>query len=222
MQLTEFTIRAKDQPLKSFSVVGWSEHPYVVYIAINVRNGKTYIGATQKGLRARKLKHLANAKRGQRGKFYASIRKYGSRAFKFIVLRECVDYFDAMAVERQLIALIRPDYNLTAGGGGVSGLRMSDSSKAKMRAAKLGKPGHPCHEWVKAKNAELRRAGVGRTQPTSWRAVQCFDDGKIHPSVKAAALYYGIPSAAVSASCTKGRRRNGYTFRKVLDGSHVS
>lgn len=217
--MMSLVIRGPDKPPVFLDSVGWSDHPCVVYIAINVKNGKTYVGATQKGMRTRKLKHFANAERGQDGKFYNSIRKHGRNAFKFLVLRECKDYWEALDFERQFIADFRPDYNLTDGGGGVKGLKMSDAAKLKMRLAKLGKPGHPCPDWIKKKMAELGKASKGIAKPSRWQPVECLDDGKIHESVKAAASYYGITSPEVSVSCTKNHRRGGYLFRRIRAGA---
>ena len=74
------------------SVVG--DNPAcIVYAAINTLNGKVYVGATEKGLAGRRQKHLANAKRGQSGKFYTAIRKHGPEAFHFVPLCAATDFF---------------------------------------------------------------------------------------------------------------------------------
>lgn len=112
----------------------------VVYAAINKRSGKMYVGATERGMRHRSMQHLAAARRGQKCVFYSAIRKYGEGNFKFVELRQCNDFFHALAAERDYIALFKPEYNMTAGGGGVKGLKMSDEARAKMSLAKIGKP----------------------------------------------------------------------------------
>jgi len=110
----------------------------VVYVAINTLNNKLYVGATRIGVEGRKRAHLATARKGGNGPFYAAIRKYGEHSFEFVTFAVCRDFFHCLEVERQLIAEIRPEYNLTLGGGGSFGYVWSEASKAKVSASKKG------------------------------------------------------------------------------------
>lgn len=93
----------------------------IVYQALNIKNGKRYIGATIKGLHARKMRHFNCARLGHPGKFYTAIRSHGPDAFVFTEMMECRDFFHALEEEERLIAELKPEYNVTAGGGGVKG-----------------------------------------------------------------------------------------------------
>lgn len=189
----------------------------IIYQAVNMLNGKRYIGLTEKGLRTRKMKHFGNAKRGQVGKFYTAIRKHGAGNFHFAELVSCKDYWRGLEVERLYISLLKPEYNMTAGGGGVKGLKFSDASKAKMSAAKKGKPGHPCPEWLKAHNADLRRAEKGKKRPTRCKRVYCVTDDLTFENGTKAALHYGVTRSAISDWCSGNTapqgKNKGLVFR---------
>jgi hypothetical protein len=192
----------------------------ILYQAVNQINGKRYVGLTEKGFVARKMKHLANAKRGQSGKFYTAIRKYGAENFIFEELITCYDYWDGLEKERQFIVALRPEYNLTAGGGGVKGLKFSIESRAKMSAAKKGKKGHPCPEWVKLKNAELRRAERGIIKhPSRYRAVYSITDDLVFESVKAAASHYSTHPAQIIYWASGGKSRRGLKFKYLKESA---
>lgn len=208
----------------------------IVYAATNKVNGKQYIGATQKGLDARAHRHLWLATKGQRSKFYTAIRKHGREAFEFKVLRECSDFFDALDHEARLIAELKPEYNLTAGGGGVKGLKFSDEAKSKMRAAKAGRPNHwsngqmPAH--IREKLADARRAERGRTltekQKTAMvqnaktanekrrKRILCLNDGMEYDSVTAAANAYGVTHGTIlNIGSGKFKSRTGLLVKYI-------
>lgn len=104
----------------------------VVYIACNLRRmGRAYVGCSKNGLAHRRRTHLAAAKRGQPGHFYNALRKYGSDAFYWRVLRIYDDLPAALKAEREAIRCLKPYYNKTEGGEGVVGLRHSEASKQK-------------------------------------------------------------------------------------------
>jgi len=113
----------------------------IAYIAVNLFNGKKYVGITRTSLMDRRRRHFGDARRGLRTKFARAIRKYGSSAFDFSVLAIFGSYEEGQAEEARLIAQLQPAYNITAGGGGSFGFRHSSEAIEKMRIAKLGKPG---------------------------------------------------------------------------------
>lgn len=208
----------------------------VVYQALNIKTGKRYIGATEKGLRVRKRKHLANARRGQEGKFYTSVRKHGSSAFAFSVLIECRDFWHALDEERRLIGDLKPEYNLTEGGGGVKGLKFSDEAKAKMSASARKRwdaiyP--PCSEQEKEKIEKekltrLHRKGRKITDPNlltrrreimqelarrQCRPVRCVTDNISFASATEAASRYGLSTASIVLYCQKKvKPKSGIVF----------
>lgn len=194
----------------------------MVYVARNKINGKRYIGATDRGIGYRASRHKWNANHGQKSKFYTAIRKYGFDAFEFLPLRACTDFFDALEHEAMFIANLRPEYNLTAGGGGVKGLKFSAESRAKMSAAKMGKPNHwsngamPQELRVKLSAKQKARRGYPLTDrqkasieknrllgnAARRRKVICINDGIEYDSVTHAARAYGLTTGQVSWYCS--------------------
>jgi group I intron endonuclease len=205
----------------------------LVYAAINRVTGDFYLGATEKGLAARRQKHLANAARGQAGKFYTAIRKYGADNFDFIPLSECRDFWDALDFERVCIALMLPRYNLTAGGGGIKGYRHTEEARALMSATRKGRPG-PWSNGMSEKMKNRLRAANAATigKPRTEREVQarqknarlanegrrkpviCVTDGEMYGSVTEAAAAYGLTNGRVSYHCGGDHKsRRGLQFR---------
>jgi group I intron endonuclease len=204
----------------------------IVYQALNTNNGKRYVGATERGLRVRKRKHLANAKRGQAGKFYTAIRKHGASAFVFSVLVECRDFWHALEEERRLIEEMKPEYNLTEGGGGVKGLQFSAQSKAKMSAS-AKKRWHAIYpprteEEKKERLTRLHRKGTKISDPrllaerrsimqkateARQRPVRCVTDNIPFVSATRAASHYGISTASIVLYCQKKvKPKSGLVF----------
>jgi len=91
---------------------------YTVYIAVNVHNGKRYIGVTGKGVKGRAKKHWAAARAGstQCPKFHAALRKYGPDSFVWKALFVTEDMAEAYLKERHFVEEMNPEYNAVAGG----------------------------------------------------------------------------------------------------------
>lgn len=122
----------------------------IVYQAINKLNSHSYVGVTAKPLAERRYFHINDAKRGKTKIFSKAIRKYGVDAFEWKVLHDYLFPEDAVAAEVRSIEKLKPEYNMTLGGDGVRGLKMSEASKAKMRAA------HTPERRAKARETMLR------------------------------------------------------------------
>lgn len=207
----------------------------VVYQALNLINGKRYIGATDRGMIHRARRHKWDAAHAaKRSIFHNAIRKHGFDAFSFSVLRECSDYFDALHWERILISELKPEYNLTGGGGGVKGLKFSAASKEKMAAAKRGKPNHWSNgrmpQELRDKLSAKQRARKGfpisdkqrkalivamkKGNAARRRRVICTSDGCCYESVTAAANAYNLTTGQVSYHCSGNHEsRRGLIFR---------
>ncbi len=193
-----------------------------VYAAINLVTNKIYVGATERGLAHRRSVHLSNARKGRPGKFYNSIRKHGENSFDFIILSKCKDFFDALRVEAGFIKSIRPEYNMTAGGGGIKGYRFTqeqiEKSASKRRGIPSKKKGIPLSdafkkkvsdgvvEWWKDKindKAYIDKLTISckLANDARRRAVVCVRDGRVFVSATDAASFYGIRVGQVSYSC---------------------
>jgi group I intron endonuclease len=99
----------------------------VVYL-ITLCNGKQYVGQTTKSLSARVNEHLRS--RYLIGK---ALRKY--KEFTVSILFESKDQGQLLQKEREFIAKLGTQYpggyNLTAGGEGVSGLQVTETTRQK-------------------------------------------------------------------------------------------
>lgn len=112
----------------------------VVYLATNLVNGKRYVGKSVKSLQKRKMTHEASARAGSNQYFHKALRKYGSDAFEWRVLMVEDNSEDLYVSEQICIRLMKTrglfGYNLTDGGPGNLGYKVSEVSKQKMRESK--------------------------------------------------------------------------------------
>lgn len=205
----------------------------VVYMAINLVNNKFYIGATEKGVRERQMRHLWNARNGRPGKFYNAIRKYGEDNFLFVNYLKCNDFWEALKEESFYIKALKPHYNMTLGGGGVKGYKFSKESRARMSAARKGKKGRSLSEATRLRIAAAHRGRkiTDETRLAQCRAavkaaaqkrrirVRCLSDGKEFASIQEAADFYGKTHRTISEYCRGRKSRNGLLFVKV-EGGH--
>jgi group I intron endonuclease len=151
----------------------------IVYLATNRVNGKRYVGATSKGLSARRRQHekALNAKRTTCRYFHAAIRKYGPESFDWIVLAECTGFDDALRQEVRLISEIRPEYNLTRGGQGVSGRKMTPEQLEHHSRIRLGKkPSPDAIAKIVAKNTGRKRTAEQRERMGAARRGKSFSE----------------------------------------------
>ena len=113
--------------------------------------GRAYIGITSKTAEARFSAHVYEAGKGTRGALYNAIRKYGADRASVTTLVAEEDWGVLCNLERQAIARLNTrspfGLNMTDGGDGASpgsahhaGFKHTDEAKAKMAAAKRGKP----------------------------------------------------------------------------------
>lgn len=85
----------------------------MIYLITNRYTGDRYIGKTSRTIESRWYQHVKNAEYGLDTFLYRAIRKYGKESFTIEFLSEGLD-----AEEIQLIAHLKPEYNMTSGGDG--------------------------------------------------------------------------------------------------------
>jgi group I intron endonuclease len=210
----------------------------LVYAAVNMTSGALYVGMTTEGMARRARRHFGQAESGALDtRFARAIRKYGRGGFEFIVLRRCKDVSDARQWERWMIEDFRPEYNLTLGGEGVHGLVMSAEARAKMSAAKKGRPA----AWLSGLNAAAIKEKL--RGPKTWvrkpltnehkakltagavlsrsKAVLCENDGRTFRNCAHAAVAYGLSSSMVGLiAAGKSRSRRGLRFTFMGEARH--
>ena len=136
----------------------------VIYCATNTINGKQYVGKSILSIESRKSSHISQSSKDSRILFHRAIRKYGTEAFEWSILKECDATFDDDDLSlfecyfiRKLKTKVPNGYNLTDGGEGQSGWVPTEEIRQKMRIA---------HTGLKASDrarANMRKAQAGKT-----------------------------------------------------------
>lgn len=110
----------------------------IIYLALNLRNGKGYVGQTSRGFSARYREHLREDGRCGGRLLAKALRKYGNDAFLWSILQECDNLEELNAAERAWIAALGTmswGYNIYDGGDVHT---VPPSTRKKLRAARLG------------------------------------------------------------------------------------
>lgn len=124
-----------------------------IYIITNIVNQHRYVGMTSKPLSVRWSTHKADARRNVQWRLHKAIRKYGEDKFTVELLEECnVSSLEELGIiESNYISKLKPEYNMTCGGEGHSGISLdgekngmfgknhTEESKEKMRTNRKGK-----------------------------------------------------------------------------------
>lgn len=119
----------------------------LVYLITNLLNGKRYVGQhVGRDLEKYWRRNVWLAKAGYQGKraLYRAIRKYGTDNFKIETLvivgtKADMDRYEIGLIERWDTTSPVKGYNITAGGRGSLGVKMSDETRAKMSKSREGK-----------------------------------------------------------------------------------
>jgi group I intron endonuclease len=110
----------------------------IIYKCTNTINGKFYIGKTEKHLNVRIAVHKSNS---NKAKFYfhRSLNKHGFDKFKWEIIATASSKEELSFLEKKFIEELKPQYNMTKGGEGSLGLKMSDVAKSKISKFQKGK-----------------------------------------------------------------------------------
>ena len=130
----------------------------VIYVRLNLINGKKYVGqATNLEVRQKTWKNLNKPYAGPA--INAARAKYGIDNFGFEILKECkddeLDYWEKYYI-KELNTKAPYGYNLTEGGGGMSGYTLSEETRKKLSEWNKGKKlseetKQKISEWKKGK-----------------------------------------------------------------------
>jgi group I intron endonuclease len=110
-----------------------------IYKITNKINQKFYIGKTIKKLKYRFNNHCYEAlSRNSTTYLHRAIRKYGKENFIIEEIELC-NSDDLNEREIFWISTLKPQYNLTAGGEGISGYKYTEEQRKKMSERRIGK-----------------------------------------------------------------------------------
>jgi group I intron endonuclease len=120
----------------------------LVYCIKNIINNKEYIGLTKRPLEQRWKQHIYESNKKDSWEWNTplgnAIKKYGKDSFQVFVLEECSSETELKQKEIQLIKerkslASETGYNLTLGGDGRLGYKLSEETKQKIGQGNLGK-----------------------------------------------------------------------------------
>lgn len=116
----------------------------IIYVCTNIVNGKEYVGLTIQTLQERKTEHLFQTKYGCKSYFHRAIRKYGESNFVWAILEDNIDSFELLKDREKFWIKTKntfapKGYNLTLGGQGSLGRKMSEEAKAKIGNSSRGR-----------------------------------------------------------------------------------
>jgi group I intron endonuclease len=213
-----------------------------IYAIESINNGRRYVGSAV-SIRRRWAEHRRDLALGRHknSKLQRAWNKYGPENFKFVILEPVLESADLIEREQHWIdrlEVVGTGFNILPTAGSCLGRRHSDETKAKMRAASIGKGFSP--EVIK-KMAEMRRgtkqspetiakrsaALMGRVFPPEVRAkISAANMGrKCSPEsiAKRLAKMKGIPFSAEHraklSEAGKGRTQSAETRRKISEAN---
>jgi len=120
----------------------------LVYCIKNIINNKEYIGLTKRPLEQRWKQHIYESNKKDSWEWNTplgnAIKKYGKDSFQVFVLEVCSSETELKLKEIQLIKerkslASETGYNLTLGGDGRLGYKLSEETKQRIAQGNLGK-----------------------------------------------------------------------------------
>jgi len=150
----------------------------LVYCIKNTINNKEYVGLTTRTLKERWKQHIRESNREGGWEWNTplgnAIKKYGKDSFEVFVLEECSSKTEMKQKEIQLIRerkslASETGYNLTLGGDGRLGYKLSEETKRKIGEGNLGKV--MSNEAKEKMSVAAKKRSVGKPSPM---------DGKKH------------------------------------------
>jgi group I intron endonuclease len=189
-----------------------------IYKISNTINNKVYVGQTKKVFHSRMNSHKCLLRNNKHYNKHLQLawNKYGEASFTFEVIEQLDPEmnFDLSNLERYWIKFydsMNPEkgYNLTEGGEGCLGRKMSKTHFEKLRIRNLGTKRS---EQTKKLLSEIR---TGKSHKCLYKSV--VDSlGNVFESIKAAAKFYNAQPDSVSMVLTGKRKKLfGISFKYI-------
>ena len=150
----------------------------LIYCIKNIINNKEYVGLTKRPLEERWKQHIYESNKQDSWEWNTplgnAIKKYGKDLFEVFVLEECSSETELKQKEIQLIKERKSlstenGYNLTLGGDGRLGYKLSEETKRKIGEGNFGKV--MSNEAKEKMSVAAKKRSVGKLSPM---------DGKKH------------------------------------------
>lgn len=200
-----------------------------IYLITNIKNGKQYVGQTQRSIEERWSEHVRKAKNHDNHHIGNAILKYGSKDFKIEEIGEAssqekLDLLEIKTISR--LNTMRPNgYNLTEGGLGGS---PSIETKEKIRQSKLGAK-NPNYQkiWTEEEREHLSKKTSGENNPfygkkhsteTKKRLSEVAKSREVHPRLGKKASEE--TKAKLRKSWTEGKAKRSGENHHLFGKSH--
>lgn len=163
-----------------------------------------YCGMTCRGIHKRWTAHKHAATAGRRYKLSNAIRKYGIHTFSIEHVASAKDFTNLKLLETQLIEQYATfgscGYNMTLGGDGVLGIRLSAASIEAMRLKNTGR------KWSEPQRAALRAVRASMVHPML---------GKKHTEAALIKIRQNIPPKNGEINPFYGKKHTEATLTKM-------
>lgn len=140
----------------------------IIYKVTNVINGKIYIGQTIRDLKIRKTQHINTALANRDNNyFHNAISKYGKNSFRWKMIEYCDSKEELDEMEFHYIKQFNSfefGYNLTLGGGGMSGYKITEKHRENLSKSHIG------YKHTKKQRKKISRALTGRSCSAETRS----------------------------------------------------
>lgn len=167
-----------------------------LYLITHVESQRCYVGWTSKEPEERWKEHNDDVRKGSLYYFHRSLRKYGVAAFMWEVVEHFSSNGEAKLAEIYWIARLKQFgielFNLTKGGDGTAGLKLSDETRRKIAEARRGKS-------------------------TSWKGMKHSEDAKRKISFANKGKSLTIETRAKLAEANRGFKVSEETKRKIAE-----
>lgn len=201
----------------------------VVYVIRNRIDGMEYVGTTVQPLSYRLSSHRQRSRdKKTRSPLHAAARELGWDQFEVTAVETAASYDDLLVRERRAIAernTVWPNgYNLVKGGRGNLGWRMSEDTRKKIAAARVGREpwnkGRPMDDETKAK---LSRAKTGRCSPALAAVLAARAKRPVRDETKAkmSAAQKGVPKNAAYFAAVAGLKRTDATKARCSEAKKL-
>jgi group I intron endonuclease len=197
----------------------------IVYCIQNKKNGKKYIGLTKRKLISRWKQHIIESNKIHSWEWNTplgrAIKKYGKDEFNVFILKECVSVEEMKQKEIDLIKEHKTfvefgGYNLTKGGDGRFGYKLSEESKKKISLGNIGKI---MSEEAKQKMSEAKAGKYIRgNHPKAVKLL--VEEKEKFNCIKDFSESYGIPCSTVNNKFRQGLKEftlRGIKIQRILE-----
>ena len=147
----------------------------IVYKITNKINNKIYIGQTVKTITERFSKHINSVKRHSISYIHRAIRKYGKENFIIEEIEKCnsSDQLNEREIFwiKKLNSKLPNGYNLTDGGGGISGYKLSKETKQKISKSLIGNACAKGKHWKLSNKTKekMSKSKIGNTNGLGYK-----------------------------------------------------